>query len=127
MHIPATDPDAGGKSDWQALLSWLGKDENDVWLKKQCASHGFYFVDLSGQGFNGRLENREDQWFHAGPDKAVDSLVAFLSDAKKSGSLDLRIEIEVEKTAAVEKKQTIAADMAASFDSLMPLYAGHGR
>jgi hypothetical protein len=123
VHIPTPDPDAGGKSDWQALLTWLGKDENDAWLKNQCASHGTYLVDLSGQGFGGRLENREDQWFHAGPDKPVASLSAFLSAAGKSGSLDLRIEKEVEKTAAVEKKQTIAADMAAFFDTLMPLYA----
>jgi len=124
MHIPAPDPDADGKSDWQAFLTWLGKDENDAWLNKQCASHGIYLVDLGGQAVDGRLENREEKWFHAGPDKPVASLQAFLSDAGKSGSLDLRIEKEVEKEAAVEKKQSIAADMAALFNTLMPLYAG---
>ena len=122
LHVPAPS-DAGGKGDWQAMLTWLGKDENDAWLKKQCASNGIYLVDFSGRGFDGRLENREDQWFHAGPDKPLASLSAFLSDAGKSGPLDFRIEKEVEKKAAVEKKQTVAAEMAALFDALMPLYA----
>jgi hypothetical protein len=123
VHIPAPDPYASDKSDWQTLLTWLDRDENDAWLKKQCVSHGIYLADLGGQAFGGRLENREEQWFHAGPDKPVASLSSFLSDAGKSGALDLRIEKEVEKTAAVEKKQAIAADMASFFDALMPLYA----
>jgi hypothetical protein len=123
VHIPTPDPDASGKSDWQTLMTWLERDENDAWLKKQCASHDLCIVDLGGQGFSGKLENREDQWFLAGPDQPVASLSTFLADAEKSGALDLRIEKGMGKADAVEKKQAIAAEIAALFDTLMPLYA----
>ena len=54
---------------------------------------------------------------------AVESLSAFIADAGKSGALDLRIEKRLEKDATIEKKQSIAGDMAGLFESLMPLYA----
>ena len=87
---------------------------------KQCTSHDLHLLDLGKQGFSGTLEARKDQWTHAGSDKTdapVESLSAFLTTAAKSGALDLRIEKRIEKEAAVEKKQSIAIDMAALFEA----------
>jgi hypothetical protein len=126
LSIPTPDRSDSDSSDWQTFLAWLDRPENDSWLKKQCNSHDLYLCDLGKQGFGGRLEVKKDQWIHVSSDKkeaAVDSVNAFLSTAGKSGALDLRIERQIDKTAAIQKKQTIASDMAALFETLMPLYA----
>lgn len=126
VHIPTFDPSGTDKSDWHALMAWLDKPENYSWVNKQCASHDLYFCDLAKQGFTGTLEAKKEKWVHSGSDKkdeAVESLSDFLAAAGKSGALDLRIEKRMGKDAAIEKKQSIAEDMAALFESLLPLYA----
>ena len=123
LHVPAPDPEAGEKNDWNLLLTWLDRPENDSWLKKQCNSHGFYLRDLGEKGFRGTLEMKDDQWLHTGPDEVVASLSSFLSAAGESGKLDLRIEKSVEKKAAVGQKQEIAADIATFFEAITPIYA----
>jgi hypothetical protein len=126
VHIPAPGPSGSDKSDWQALMTWLEKPENDSWLNKQCGSHDLCLRDLDQQGFSGTLENKKDQWVHRDSDRkavVIESLSAFLTTAGKSGALDLRVEKRIGKAVAIEKKQTIAGDMAALFETLMPLYA----
>ena len=126
IHIPAPDPTAAETGDWQALMDWLDKPTNDSWLNKQCDTHELYLCDLAGQGFSGKLEAAKSKWVHRGSDKkrsAVKSLNAFLVAAGKSGSLDLRIEKCVPREAAIEKKKSIAGDMATLFEALMPVYA----
>ena len=126
IHIPAPDPSGTEESDWHALIEWLDKPENDSWLNKQCSSHDLCLCDLSRQGFTGTLEAKEGQWVQKGPDDKetnVDSLSAFLHDAGKSGAVDLRIEKRLAKGKAIEKKQTIAAEMSTLFENLMPVYA----
>ena len=105
---------------------WTGR-ENDSWLNKQCISHGLYLCDLGKQGFSGKLKAKKEKWVIGGPEKKdapVESLSAFLTTAGKSGPIDLRIEKQMEKDAVIEKKQTIASDMATLFETLMPVYAG---
>lgn len=127
VHIPAPDPSGTEKSDWHALMAWLDKPENDSWLNKQCISHDLYLCDLSKLGFSGKLAAKKEKWVICDPGKKdvpVESLSAFLTAAGKSGSIDLRIEKQMGKEAAIEKKQTIASDMATLFETLMPVYAG---
>ena len=127
VHVPAPDLSGTEKSDWHALMAWLEKPENDSWLNKQCTSHDLYVCDLSKQGFSGKLEAKKEKWVNGLPDKKdapVKSLSAFLTSAGKSGTIDLRIEKQMEKGAAIDKKQTIASDMATLFETLMPVYAG---
>jgi hypothetical protein len=127
VHVPAPDLSGTEKSDWHALMDWLDKPENDSWLNKQCISHNLCLCDLSQQGFSGKLEAKEEKWVNCVPDKKdapVKSLSAFLTAAGKSGAIDLRIEKMMEKDAAIEKKQTIASEMATLFETLMPVYAG---
>ena len=127
VHVPAPDLAGTEKSDWHALMAWLEKPENDSWLNKQCISHNLYLCDLSNQGFSGKLEAKKDKWVNCIPDKKdapVKSLSAFLTAAGKSGAIDLRIEKQMGKDAAIEKKQAVASDMATLFETLMPVYAG---
>jgi hypothetical protein len=127
VHIPEPDPSGTEKSDWHALMAWLKKPENDSWLNKQCVSHDLYLCDLGKQGFSGKLEAKKEKWLNRVPDKKdvpVESLSDFLTAAAKSGPINLRIEKQVGKEAAIEKKQTIASDMATLFETLMPVYAG---
>ncbi|WP_155315769.1 hypothetical protein [Desulfosarcina alkanivorans] len=123
---PAPDPSGTEAGDWHALMAWLDKPENDSWLNKQCSSHGLYLCDLSKQGFNGTLEAKDGQWVQRGQDEketAVVSLSAFLVAAGKSAAVDLRIEKRLAKGDAIEKKQSIAGDIATLFENLMPVYA----
>ena len=125
IHIPAPDPSGTEESDWQALMVWLDKPENDSWLNKQCGSHDLCLRDLSKQGFAGTLNAKDGQWVQVGTDEketVVASLSAFLVAAGKSGAVDLRIEKQLAKDAAIEKKQNIAGDMATLFENLMPVY-----
>jgi hypothetical protein len=125
FQVPHTHP-APETNHWNRILKWLGKPENDTWLMKQCIAHNLYFCDLSGKGFNGRLFVQNDRWGHCQNDDStteIDSLGAFLSALDQTGEIDLRIERCVDKQAAIEKKQSIAADLAALFGSLTPLYA----
>jgi hypothetical protein len=126
VHIPTTDLSQPEESDWHSLMVWLDKPENDSWIIKQCNSHNLNVCDLSKQGFTGTLEIKNDQWVHVDPNQkesAVASLRAFLEAASKSGTMDLRIEKQMGKDAAIDKKQSIASDMATLFENLMPLYA----
>jgi len=126
VHIPTPDPSSDEACDWNSLVAWLDKPENDSWVAKQCSSHALCFCDLSKQGFTGSLEYKNDQWVHCGLDEketVVASLHAFLADAGKSGAMDLRIEKQIGKDAAIEKKQNIAGEMAALFETLIPVYA----
>jgi len=73
------------------------------------------------------VEAEKEKWVNRVPDKKdvpVKSLSAFLTVAGKSGAIDLRIEKQMKKDATIEKKQTIASDMATLFETLMPVYAG---
>lgn len=126
IYIPTPDPTYSENSDWLTLMGWVDKPENDSWLKKQFASHGLIVRDLSKQAFGGTLNLQEEKWVHVDSDNKVtpvDTLGTFLSAAGKTGTLDLRIEKQVEKDAAIEKKQSIAGDMAVLFETLMPIYA----
>ena len=127
VHIPAPDPSGTEKGDWHALVAWLDKPENNSWLNKQCISNDLYLCDLSKQGFSGKLEAKKEKWVNCFPDKKdvpVKSLSAFLKAAGESGTVDLRIEKQMGKSAAIEKKQAIAGDLATLFETLMPVYAG---
>lgn len=126
VQVPTPDPSGTEASDWHALVTWLEKPGNESWFSQHCISYDLYLCDLAKQGFTGTLQFINDQWVHTGLDKketAVESLSAYLAAAGKSGAVDLRIEKRIEKGAAIEKKQDIAGDMAALFESLMPLYA----
>jgi hypothetical protein len=127
VHVPAPDPSATETSDWHALMAWFERPENDSWLIKQCTSHHLYLCDLGNQGFSGRLEVKKDKWVNRASEKKdtpVKSLSAFLTAAGQSGAVDLRIEKRVGRDAAIERKQSIASDMATLFETLMPVYAG---
>jgi len=126
VHVPAPDAAATHETDWHATVQWLGKPENDAWLKKQSLAHELGIRDLDQKGFRGELTLQDDVWVHTGSatkDAPVESLSAFLSTALESGSVNLRIEKRIAKDAAVEKKKGIAGDIAALFESMMPMYA----
>jgi hypothetical protein len=126
VHIPASDRAGFDKSDWQAVLAWLDKPENDSWLNKQCGAHDLRLCDLGQHAFSGTLEASQDRWVRRGAgkkDAPIESLSAYLAAAGESGALDLRIEKRVSKEVAIEKKNHIAGEMAALFETLMPLYA----
>jgi hypothetical protein len=124
IHVPCPEPAKTEETDWSVFLKWLEKEENNAWLAKQCNVHGLYLSDLNQKGIKGRLEYKDDHWVHIIGEKeaVVESLYDFLNDSGKSGAMSLRIEKEVEKEAVIEKKQAIAVDIAAMFESLMPLY-----
>lgn len=124
FHVPFF-PSSLQNSDWRAVRVWVEKAENDSWLLKQCAAHKLYLRDLSEKGFAGRIEARGDHWVHwQDADTQTDfaPLGPFLSNAAKSGEMDLRIEKVLEKQAVIAKQETIADDLAALFGSLAPLY-----
>jgi len=125
FHLPRLHP-SPETSDWSRVMEWLKKPENESWLLKQCSTHALCLRDLSEQGFAGILDVQEDQWvYHQGDDEpaVVDSLGGFLSSAAEAGQIDLRIEKGMDKKAAIAKKQAVAADLAALFGTLLPLYA----
>jgi hypothetical protein len=126
IHVPVQPPESAETTDWQVIMDWLAKPENDAWLKKQCLSHELSVRDLDQKGFGGTLTPGDEQWMQsaAGEEASgVGSLGAFLSATGKNGELNLRIEKFIPKDAVVEKKKTIADDLAALFESLMPMYA----
>lgn len=126
FQLPHPEAPIAENSDWHALMAWLRKPENDEWIKKQCASHDLYICDLSNRGFAGRLKAKQNRWEHEQPDNknpVAESLGLFLKAAGEASTMDLRIEMQMEKAAAVEKRQALAGTLAALFESLMPLYA----
>ena len=123
IHVTGPHPEAGETSDWHVLLAWLEKPENDAWLKKQCSAHESHLRDLGEKGFSGVVEYSDDQWVHSGPGETVASLSRFLSDAGASGSVDLRIEKQLDKTTAVALKKDVAAEIVTFFEAMMPIYA----
>jgi hypothetical protein len=126
LLVPAPDSSSAETHDWQALMTWLEKPENDTWLAKQVRSYDLSLRDLSGQGFAGALVVEDDRWINRAEDHQDGSVVAlqpFLVDASQSGGMDLRIEKQIDKAAVIEKKQNIAGDLVSLFASLLPVYA----
>ena len=126
LLVPAPDSSSAGKSDWQALMTWLEKPENDAWLAKQVRSYDLSLRDLSEQGFSGTLAVEDEQWVNRAEDQkegGVVTLQPFLVTAGQSGAMDLRIEKQIDKAAVIEKKQGIASDLVSLFASLLPVYA----
>jgi len=125
LLVPATDPAKHEKSDWQSLMDWLENAENEAWLTQQCQNHGLSLNDPTGKGFVGELVAENEQWVQQGSDQestAVASVSSFLRDAGKAGTMDLRIEKQLDKATVIEKKQHIAEDLASLFETLMPMY-----
>jgi hypothetical protein len=126
MHVCSPDASFSGNCDWHALMAWLDKEDNDAWLKKQCASHELHICDLSTNGFEGILAVKNDTWEHgetAAKHGVIEALGTFLTAAGKSGPLDLRIETRMGKDAVIGEKQRIAGNLVTLFEGLMPLYA----
>ncbi len=126
LLVPAPDSSSAEKSDWQSLMTWLEKPENDAWLAKQVRSYDLSLRDLSGQGFSGALVLEDDQWVNRTVDQKAGSVVTlqpFLVNAGQSGDMDLRIEKQIDKSAVIEKKQSIAGDLVSLFAGLLPVYA----
>lgn len=124
FHVPYHQP-LPETYDWRAVLAWLEKPENDAWLLKQCASHELTIRDLSGKGFDGRLESQDEKWVHCQDNDAtveIGRLCEFLASMTKGDEIDLRIEKCMEKQAVITKQQGISADLVALFGSLAPLY-----
>lgn len=125
LTVPAPTSTDTPASDWHRLMDWLTKPENDAWLKKQCQSHDLYLCDLGKQGFRGNIAPKEELWVNVQPETSeinLESLSAFLSACVKSDGMDLRIQKQIDKATAIEKKQGIAGDMATLFETLMPIY-----
>jgi hypothetical protein len=126
LTVPAPAPSETQASDWHRLMDWLVKPENDAWLKKQCLAHDLHLCDLGKQGFSGTIASKEDQWVaeQAGKSEpSLEPLSTFLSTCVKSDGVDLRIQKQIDKATAIDKKQGIAGDMATLFETLMPIYA----
>jgi len=125
FHVPTADPTASGKNDWNVLLRWLDRPENDTWLLKQCTSHGLCLFDMGVKGFTGTLETASDQWVHRSDqgEVPVKSLSAFFKRLDNIDKIELRIEKKVAKGDVIKKKHEVVDDIAGLFNSLMPLYA----
>jgi len=124
FHVPYHYP-LPETCDWRAVLPWLEKPENEAWLLKQCAAYDLYICDLSGKGFTGRLAIQNDRWVHCQDNDLtsdIGRLSEFLASVAKAEEFDLRIEKCMQKEAVIAKQQAIAADLAALFASLEPLY-----
>ncbi len=124
IHIPTADPSDSGKTDWIALQKWLDRPENNARLLERFASHGLFLFDLGRKGFSGTLEADKDQWMHRSEksETPVTSLNGFLSGIDNPGKMDLRIEKRMAKEDAIEKKQSVADDIARLFEILLPVY-----
>ncbi|BBO80595.1 hypothetical protein DSCO28_11610 [Desulfosarcina ovata subsp. sediminis] len=126
FHLPrSVDAAVSDKGDWQALMTWLGKTENEDWLRELCTSLQLVVCDLTGKAFTGTIEACEGAWSHHqgdGDAMSIDGLCHFLSSAAENSPVDLRIEKRLEKSAAIEKEKAIVTELASLFESLIPLY-----
>lgn len=124
FHLPINASSSSVKADWNVWLTWMKQPENEAWLKDQCVTRELYLIDLSGFAFVGRIDVQDAAWNHRQPDdqvRPVDSLGDFLENFQNAEA-DLRIEKRIPKAEAIEKGQSIAADLAALFAGLLPLY-----
>jgi len=124
VHIPTVDLSASETNDWNGLLKWLEQSENDAWLLEQCTSHGLYLFDMGVKGFAGKLEADAGHWVRR-PEKdesPIKSLYAFFGGLDNPDKMDLRIEKQMAKGDAIERKQGIADDIAGIFEILLPVY-----
>ena len=112
--------------DWQRLLAWMKKTENDDWLHDCCSSLNLYIYDLGGQQIAGTIESGGDGWIQRqanGEETPVDRLCTLLDAIDPGADIDLRIEKRMNKVVAIEKAAQVAADLAELFMKLEPLYA----
>ncbi len=119
-------PEAGRKDspDWQRFLDWLRDDDNDDWLRGIAREQGLVIYDAHQRSTNGILEPQEEIW---SPNDGADSvghgrLAAIIESWPAETWLDLMIAKRIPKEEAIEQGQDLAADVAALFGQLFPLY-----
>lgn len=119
-------PDAGSKAspDWEAFSGWLRSDENEKWLRDIAREQELVAYDGRQRSFSGLLIPREGDWSVEGSPEftATDRLMTIIEAWPKTAWLDFMIAKRLPKEDVIERGKDIAADVAALFGPLFPLY-----
>ncbi len=119
-------PAAGKEAsrDWEAFLRWLGEAENEDWLRGVSREQGLVIYDAHQRSFSGILEPQDDRWVgnDGGADGDAGMLSTIIATWPGESWLDLMVAKRITKAEAIERGPDIAADVAAIFGALFPVY-----
>jgi len=121
----AARPDAKSESsqNWESFAAWLMQKENDRMLQALAVDSEMSVYDLTGSAF-GVLLPFEDGWRITAEDEPqkMDMLITYIDSVLTRDGIDLAIARKVPRDEAVARGKDIAADIAQTFELLMPLY-----
>jgi hypothetical protein len=111
-------------SDWEAFEEWFVREENQLLLHTLAAEN---HLAIYGHAKSGtvKLTPSEDQWL-LHDDKGthpVNKASSFLETLQPKGAVQLEIAHDMDKAAALSRKDEITNDIVDIFNKLMPLYA----
>ncbi len=119
-------PETGREAspNWQTFMTWLRNDENDDWLRGMAREQGLVVYDAHQRSFSGILTPQDEKWVsNEVTADAEQARVAAIIDTWPAESwIDLMIAKRISKDEAIERGQDMAADVAALFGLLFPLY-----
>lgn len=123
LRVSRTAVEEPAAHDWQALTGWLKREANAEQLLTIAAENDLV-VDLQGQSATQRLQPAEEGWQDAAASSSSPATLPATLMGASSATAPIAVEISgtVPKTEAIERGGEIAADIAALFQRLMPLY-----
>lgn len=125
FHVERPDSSRTVSPDWEAFLQWLGKDENDDWLRGVALEQGLLIYDTQQRSFAGVLKPQENEWVLDDGQPAAGNagrLAAIIASWPADTWLDLMVAKRIAKDEAIAKGQALATEVAELFGHLFPLY-----
>lgn len=125
FYIERSDNPTHVKNDWNTFISWLQDAKNEYWLNEIVSEHNLGIYDLEEKSFSGIIKSSNEKWeIHNDEmhNEEILSLSNLLDELPKKRWVDLHIAKKVNKDEVLTKGETIADDISALFEILMPLY-----
>jgi hypothetical protein len=130
LYIERSNEPADARVDWLSFINWLAIESNVAWLHQTLASNGLWIFDPYPNmeaAFNRSIRAQEGSWLIEAPGSTAEiielgQLSKHLADVQEGKWLNLVIGRQLTASELLTSGVSVAAEIAADFNTLMPLY-----
>ncbi|QTA79902.1 Uncharacterized protein dnl_21840 [Desulfonema limicola] len=120
LCIERPDSSNNIKNDWDAFLSWLDNEQNEIWLNTIASENDLYIYDLNKKCFNDTIRSCNGKWKKENED--ITSLCDFFKNLHQFNQTVITISKIDKKEDIIAQKEGISDTISSLFNTLMPVY-----